>query len=209
VAPGVVRAAAVLLAAALPALVACGPKATDDSPLPTGGAASAPAGGGESSRAPAGPDLAFPPDVHLTFDYTDPGDQGKDALLHDWEAGQRVFAYAQTIPDPRFTTLGRYYAANALADAVETLTKKAKARQTIIGTRRYYQVSVLELSGPYSRVKWCVDDSRFFARSLATRKAVVHHGPGDYYRITGFLQRDPKLNTWVLIRATSEVGVQC
>jgi hypothetical protein len=209
VAPGVVRAAAVLVAAALPALVACGPKATNDSPLPTGGVASVPAGAGPSSRPPAGPELAFPADVHLSFDYADTGDQGKDAVMHDWEAGQRVFAYAQTVPDPRFPTLGRYYAANALADAVATLSKKVKAKQTVIGTRRYYQVSVIELSGSYSRLKWCVDDSRFFARNAVTKKAIVHHGPGDYYRITGILQRDPKLDTWVLIRATSEVGVQC
>jgi hypothetical protein len=208
VAPAVVRTAAVLMAAALPVLAACGPKATTDAPLPTG-AISVPAGAGETSRAPAGPQLAFPPDVHLSFDYADTGDQAKDALLHDWEAGQRVFAYAQTVPDPRFRTLGTYYAAQALGDSVRALTTKVSKKQTIIGTRKYYQVSVAELAGQYARVKWCVDDSQFFARSLATRKAIVHHGPGDYYRSTGILQRDPKINTWVLIRATSEVGVQC
>jgi hypothetical protein len=208
VAPGVVRAAAVLIAAAIPALAACGPTATTDAPLPTG-ALSAPAGAGQTGRPAAGPELTFPPDVHLTFDYADTGDQAKDGLVHDWEAGQRVFAYAQTIPDPRFKTLGRYYAAQALGDAVSTLNNKVSARQTIIGTRRYYQVRVRDLAGQYGQVSWCVDDSRFFARALTTKKAVVHHGPGDYYRITGILQRDPKLKTWVLIRATSEVGVQC
>jgi hypothetical protein len=196
------------MAAALPALAGGGAKASGDSPLPTG-AVSAPAGTGQSSRAPAGPELAFPADVKLTFDYADTGEATKDALLHDWEAGQRVFAYAQTIPDPRFRTLGTYYAAQALGDVVATLNRKLAARQTTIGARRYYQVGVLELTAPYARVTWCVDDSRFYARNLATNKAIVHHGPGDYYRITGVLQQDPKSKTWVLIRATSEVGVQC
>jgi len=208
---GATLAAALVVAMSLPVFAGCAADSGSQEILPTGSVTSAhgPAGGPASARPPAGPPLSFPPDVHLTFDYADTGDEAKDALLHDWEAGQRVFNAAETLPDPRFRLLPRYQARRALAAAVGTLQTKRQRRQTIVGTRRFYQVGVRELTGALATVVWCVDDSQFFARDVATGKAVVHHGPGDYYRVHGTLQHDQKSNIWVLIDVASEVGVRC
>jgi hypothetical protein len=210
--PGGAAVAAVLaLALSLPVLAGCSADSAAQDTLPTVPATSdaGPTTASASARPPAGPPLSFPPDVHLTFDYADTGDEARDALLHDWEAGQRVFNAAETVQNPSFTLLGRYQARKALAAAVGTLHTKGQRRQTVIGTRRFYQVGVRELAGALARVVWCVDDSQFFARDVATGKAVVHHGPGDYYRVHGTLQHDPKNNIWVLIDVVSEVGVRC
>jgi hypothetical protein len=208
---GAVLAAALAVAVSLPVLAGCAADPATQETLPTGTVTSGPgpSGGPGSARPPAGPPLSFPPDVHLTFDYADTGDGAKDALLHDWEAGQRVFNAAETMPNPTFTLLARYQARRALAAAVGTLQTKRQRRQTVIGTRRFYQVKVRELTGALATVVWCVDDSQFFARDLATGRAVVHHGPGDYYRVHGTLQHDSKSNIWVLIDVVSEVGVRC
>lgn len=211
--PGATLAAALLIAVSVSALAGCSSGSTATNTLPTGSDVPTEpvdgSGGPASARPPAGPRLTFPRDVHLNFDYADTGDQAKDALLHDWEAGQRVFNAAETLPDPAFRLLQRYQARRALAAAVGTLQTKRQRRQTIIGTRRFYRVEVRELAGPLARVVWCVDDSQFFARDVRTGRAVVHHGPGDYYRVHGTLQHDPKTNIWVLIDVISEVGVQC
>jgi hypothetical protein len=208
---GAALVASLVVAVSLPALAGCttGPAATET--LPTGSAVSGESGSGRpaSARPPAGPRLVFPRDVHLTFDYRDTGDETKDALLRDWEAGQRVFNAAETLADPSFRLLPRYQARKALAAAVHTLRTKRQHRQTIIGTRRFYQVDVKELAGSLAGVTWCVDDSQFFARDVATGKPVVHHGPGDYYRVHGTLQHEPTSNTWMLVEAVSEVGVRC
>jgi hypothetical protein len=206
-------AAALIVAVTMPALAGCGGGSTGPDTLPTGPALSGEPGRGSGGPAPtrtaAGPRLVFPPDVHLTFDYADTGNAAGDALLHDWEAGQRVFNAAETVPDPTFRLLARYEARNALAAAVNTLQNKRQRRQTIIGTRRFYQVRVGEMTASLARVTWCVDDSQFFARDMATGKAVVHHGSGDFYRVHGTLQHDPSDNIWVLVEAISEVGVRC
>jgi hypothetical protein len=203
--------AALLLAVSMPALSGCAasPAATDALPSnsPVSGSRLA-SPGAPGSREPVGPRLVFPRDVHLVFDYADTGDATKDALLHDWEAGQRVFNAAETLADPTFKLLGRYEAGNALASAVRTLRTKRQQRQTVIGTRRFYRVTA-QLGKSLGRVTWCVDDSQFFARNVATGKAVVHHGPGDYYRVQGTLQHDPRANIWVLTEVISEVGVRC
>ncbi|MEN3357223.1 MAG: hypothetical protein V7637_1205 [Mycobacteriales bacterium] len=209
---GAVLVAAMAVALSLPVLAGCSAHpATQQDALPTAPATSDPeaAGASASARPPAGPSLSFPPDVHLTFDYADTGNEAKDALLHDWEAGQRVFNAAETVRNPSFTLLARYQARKALAAAVGTLHTKRLRGQTVIGTRRFDHVEVRELAGSLARVVWCVDDSRFFARDIGTGKALVHHGPGDYYRVHGTLQHDPKNNIWVLVDAVSEVGVRC
>jgi hypothetical protein len=207
---GAALAAALIVAVSLPALAGCKTGSAAD-PLPTDSTASpGPSSGAPASaRPPAGPRLTFPRDVHLTFDYADTGDEAKDVLLHDWEAGQRVFNAAETLPAPNFQLLPRYHARRALAAAVGTLQTKRQRRQTIIGTRRFYEVDVRELTGSLATVVWCVDDSQFYARDMATGKAVVHHGPGDYYRVHGTLQHQPTSNIWVLIDVVSEVGVRC
>jgi hypothetical protein len=180
-------------------------------PLPTGPPpSSAPTSGGPASaRPPAGPRLVFPADVHLVFDYADTADPAKDGVLHDWEAGQRVFNAAETLANPTFRLLARYQAGNALAAAVRTLRTKRQRRETVVGTRRFYQVNLGEMATAQARVTWCVDDSQFFARAVATGKPVVHHGPGDYYRVRGTLQHDPASKIWVLVDVVSEVGVRC
>jgi hypothetical protein len=218
---GAALAAALIVAVSLPALAGCATGSAGTDTLPTGSAASGPtgsavsgqpersSGGPTSTRSPTGPRLVFPPDVHLTFDYAGTGDAAKDAVLHDWETGQRVFNAAETVPDPTFRLLARYEARNALAAAVRTLRTKVERRQTIIGTRRFYDVAVGEKTASLARITWCVDDSQFFARSMATGKAVVHHGPGDFYQVHGTLQHDPADNIWVLVEAVSEEGVRC
>jgi hypothetical protein len=207
---GAALAAALVVAVSMPALAGCSSGAAPADALPSGPAVAGSSGASSpaSVRPPAGPRLVFPRDVHLTFDYDDTGDRAKDAVLHDWEAGQRVFNAAETLADPTFRLLGRYQAGNALASAVQTLRTKRERRQTIIGTRRFYRVST-EVGKSLARVVWCVDDSQFFARNVATGKAVVHHGPGDYYRVHGTLQHDPTANIWVLVDVVSEVGVRC
>jgi hypothetical protein len=203
---------ALVVAVSVPALAGCSAKAAPSAadPLPTGSTVSAgPGPSGGSARPPAGPSLVFPRDVHLTFEYVNVGDEAKDAVLHDWEAGQRVFNAAETLADPGFRLLPRYQAAKALASAVHTLRTKRQRRETIVGTRRFYRVALGKVTESLADVTWCVDDSQFFARNVATGKAIVHHGPGDYYRVHGILQHDPKNNLWVLVDVVSEVGVRC
>lgn len=206
---GAALAAALIVAVSLPAVAGCTTGSAATEPLPTGSTTSGTPVPSPTPRPPAGPRLVFPRDVHLTFDYADTGDEAKDALLHDWEAGQRVFNAAETLPDPRFRLLPRYHTDRALVALVGTLQTKRQRRQTIVGIRRFYEVEVRELTGALARVVWCVDDSQFFARDVATGKPVVHHGPGDYYRVHGTLRHQPTSNIWVMIDVVSEVGVRC
>lgn len=208
---GRVLAAALVGVVAVPALAGCG---GSDAPavLPSD---STPAGPGLSSSAPAtsvppGPSFAFPPDVRVVFAVQPTGDGVKDAVLRDWEISQRAFVAAEAVPDPAFPALLQYQSRAALAAAVRTLRLKQQRRHTVIGTRRYYAAAVRSVSGAGARVIWCVDDSAFFARDMASGQAIRSApGPKDYYRVQGTLQLNPRTRIWTLVEATSKEGVQC
>jgi hypothetical protein len=203
------RAASAISGAAVLAL-AVGGCAGDGAVAPLPGPP-APTGTPEPS-ADAGADvpaLALPADVSLVVEPPAAVPDGAAAAVRDWQLGQRAFVAAAARADPRFGPLGRYQAQDALLASVRTLRLKRERNRTVVGVRRIYAVAVGPVGADRAAMSWCVDDSRFFSRDRATGRAVVRHGPSDYYRFDGSLVRDARLGGWVLVRATGQEGVQC
>jgi hypothetical protein len=209
---GRVVAAALVGAVALPVLAGCGGDSGAPAVLPSDSTptASGSDSGAPTTSVPPGPRFTFPPDVRLVFEVQRTGNGAKDAVLRDWEISQRAFVAAETVPDPAFPALVQYQSRAALAEAVRTLRLKKQRRHTVIGTRRYYSVTVGSVSGTAARIVWCVDDSGFFARDVASGRALrTTPGPRDYYRVQGTLLLNPRTRIWTLVEATSKEGVQC
>jgi hypothetical protein len=157
-----------------------------------------------ASSTTGGVDLSLPADVNLVFDVKPTGDPLKDAAVQGWTDDMRALYKAIMLgdTDPNSPLIANYAMGSGLNSMVFWISGYKKADYVATGTKRYYDIQVLDTSSASgaegATITYCDDESKFFDKDKATGQVhTTQVSLKDYSRITVILGKNPKTGTWM------------
>jgi hypothetical protein len=106
------------------------------------------------------------------------------------------------VTDPNAPLIAHYTTGSGMNSMVTWIDEYKKGNYGVTGTKRYYDIRVLETStaagGQGAKITYCEDESRFFGTDKATGKTLTTPVTlKDYSRVTLNVTKNLKTGTWM------------